>query len=267
MDLTLTPCEPVSPPIYYLGGKRRLADRIIGRLAQIPHQTYVEPFAGAGGVFLRRPWRSPAEVINDISTDVSNLFRILQRHYVPLMDMLRWQLTSRSEFERLLRAEPNTLTDLERAARFLYLQRAGFGGKIEGRSFGVSPRSSARFDVNKLGPLLEAVHDRLSGVVIERLPYPELIRRYDRPETLFDLDPPYWGGEADYGAGIFERADYERLAEQLGGIQGRFVLSLNDRPEVRAVFAGFAMEEVAISYSIGAAAGARKPRGELIITG
>jgi hypothetical protein len=46
--------------------------------------------------------------------------------------------------------------------------------------------------VTRLAPLLEEVHERLAGVVIERLPYGELIRRYDRPETLFYLYPPYW---------------------------------------------------------------------------
>ena len=66
--------------------------------------------------------------------------------------------------------------------------------------------------------MLEAVHDRLAPVHIERLPYAELIRRYDRPEALFYLDPPYWGCEDDYGAGVFSREDVSpRLTARLGG--------------------------------------------------
>ncbi len=256
----------MAPPAHWIGGKRRLAARIIARLSQIPHRTYVEPFVGMGGLFFRRPTRAPAEVINDISTDVTNLFRVLQRHYVPLMDMLRWQITSRAEFERLLAARADTLTDLERAARFLYLQRAGFGGKVEGRSFGVSPRSAARFDVTKLASILEAVHERLSGVVIERLPYGPLIARYDRTETLFYLDPPYWGSEGDYGRGLFGKADFPALADQLRSLRGRFLLSLNDTPAVREAFAGFAMEEVEVSYGISREATGRRPMRELLIT-
>jgi len=262
----LLPCTPTVPPFYYLGGKRNLAQRIIDRLQAIPHRTYVEPFAGAGGVFLRRPWRSHAEVINDISTDVVTLFRILQRHYVPLMDMLRWQLTSRSEFERLVKAEPDTLTDLERAARFLYIQRVAFGGKVSGRNFGVSPSSSAWFDVVVLGKVLEDVHDRLSGVVIERLPFADLIRRYDRPETLFYLDPPYWGCEKDYGPDVFGRSDFERLANVLLGLQGQFLLSLNDTPGVRSTFAAFDIEAVETTYSIGSKRAGRPRAGEVFIT-
>ena len=261
----LLPTPAAAPPAPYLGGKRNLARRIVARLAEIPHTTYVEPFVGMGGVFLRRPFRAKAEVVNDISCDVANLFRVLQRHYVALMDLLRWQVTSRAEFERLRLAVPDTLTDLERAARFLYLQRAAFGGKVEGRTFGVAPGVPARFDVTKLAATLEAVHERLAGVVIERLPYAELVRRYDRADTLFYLDPPYFGCEGDYGPGVFGRADFERLAELLGGPRGRFLLSLNDCAAVRAIFAGFDMEAVETSYTIARGAGQRV--GEVLISG
>ena len=265
MKSILTPAEPAAPPAPYLGGKRYLAARIIERIAAVPHRTYVEPFVGMGGVFLRRPFRAPAEVINDISQDVANLFRVLQRHYVALMDMLRWQVTSRAEFERLTAAAADSLTDLERATRFLYLQRTGFGGRVEGRNFGVLPSTPARFDVIKLASVLERVHQRLAGVVIERLPFAELLARYDRPETLFYLDPPYWGSEADYGAGVFQRSDYERLASLLAGLRGRFILSLNDRPEVRALFQGFSIEPVRTLYGINRDRSA--PARELLITG
>ena len=201
LNAGLEPVTPVMPPAPYQGGKRYLARHIIERLAAVPHITYAEPFTGMGGVFLRRPFRARAEVVNDASRDVANLFRMLQRHYQALMDMLRWQLTSRIEFDRLRQAEADTLTDLERAARFLYLQRLAFGGKIVGRNFGTSPGLPARFDVAKLAPMLAEIHDRLSGVVIECLPYLELIRRYDRPDTLFYLDPPYVGCEQQSAPG------------------------------------------------------------------
>jgi DNA adenine methylase len=263
MSTTLLPASPAATPAPYLGGKRNLARRIVSRLQAIDHTTYVEPFIGMGGIFLRRSFRARCEVINDISTDVANLFRILQRHYVPLMDMLRWQLTSRAEFERLLAANADTLTDLERAARFLYLQRTAFGGKISGRHFGVSPGASARFDVTKLGATLEEIHERLAGVVIERLPFAQLIARYDRPDTLFYLDPPYWGCEKDYGPGVFDRADFERLAEQLADIKGQFLLSLNDTPGVREVFSRFTIEAVETTYGI---SGKQQKAGEVLIS-
>src|SRR5690606_159639 len=135
--------------------------------------------------------------------------------------------------EKLLALEPRSLTDLQRAARFLYLQRSAFGGKVTGQHFGLSREYPARFDVTKLGPVLEAVHERLSRVSIERLPWQEFIARYDAAGTLFYLDPPYFGNEDDYGAGMFAQEDFTEMAARLARIRGRFILSLNDRPEVR----------------------------------
>lgn len=262
----LQPVTPVRPAAGYIGGKRNLAKRLVALIGSTPHETYAEAFVGMGGIFLRRDRRPRVEVINDLSEDVSTFFRILQRHYVAFMDMLRFQLTTRAGFERLSRIDPSTLTDLERAARFLFLQRAAFGGRVSGRTFGVDPRSPARFDVTKLGPVLEALHERLSPVTIERLPWQEFVARYDRPGTLFYLDPPYYGCETDYGEGMFGRDEFELMAERLATLKGSFILSLNDTPEVRRIFAGFRFEEVETTYTVGGGAKAR-PAGELVITG
>jgi DNA adenine methylase len=246
--------KTVSPAAPYIGGKRLLSGKIVSLIEATPHAAYCEPFVGMGGVFLRRTSAARVEVVNDYSHDVATFFRVLQRHYVAFLEMLRFQITTRAEFERLLKTDPATLTDLERAARFLYLQRCSFGGKVRGRLFGVSLTSPGRFDVTKLGPVLEAIHERLAGVVIECLPWADFILRYDRPTTLFYLDPPYWGNEKDYGEGLFARADFERMADLLSRLKGRFILSLNDKPEVRRLFKGFKIESVKVKYSVGGAA-------------
>ena len=258
--------RPVLPVAPYIGGKRNLARRIVERIEAIDHLCYAEAFVGMGGVFLRRRSMPKAEVINDASRDVSTLFRILQRHYVAFMEMIRFQLTTRTEFDRLARTDPDTLTDLERAARFLYLQNATFGGKATGRTFGVSYDRPARFDVTRLGPMLEDLHERLSGVVIECLPWPAFIDRYDRLGTLFYVDPPYWGNETDYGKGLFAREDFALLAARLARLQGRFILSLNDVPEVRELFSGFTIEPVTTTYTVAGGSSAKRAP-ELIIIG
>jgi DNA adenine methylase len=257
----VTPLAGAAP---YIGGKRNLAKRLVERIEATPHECYAEPFVGMGGVFLRRRSAPRLEVINDRSADVATFFRVLQRHYVAFVEMLRFQLTVRAEFERLVATDPDTLTDLERAARFYYLQRTAFGGKVHGRTFGVSPERPGRFDVTRLIPELEELHNRLAGVVIERLPYGEFIARYDRDYTLFYIDPPYFGSERDYGRDMFTRDDFERLAAQLATIKGRFILSINDAPEIRRVFARFAIEAVRTTYSVGS--GKPKAARELIVT-
>jgi DNA adenine methylase len=263
-SIPLSPVQPVKPASGYIGGKRVLSRRLVEMIGATPHILYAEPFVGMGGVFLRRTARPSCEVINDWSSDVATLFRILQRHYVAFMDMLRFQLTTREGFERLQRTDPTTLTDLERAARFLYLQRLAFGGKVAGRNFGAVYSGGARFDVTRLQPILEDIHTRLAGVVIERLTYADFIGRYDRPGTLFFIDPPYWGNEGDYGEGMFSRADFERLRDLLEGLQGRFILTINDRAETRSLFGGFDIEPVELSYRV---SGPVTTGRELIITG
>lgn len=257
------PVKPVRPVAPWVGGKRALAGRLVEIIEAIPHEVYAEPFVGMGGVFFRRRRRPKKEVINDLSTDVVNLFRLLQRHYQQLLDVLKWQVASRAEFERLVGLDPDRLTDLERAARFLYLQRTSFGGKVVRPTYGITRTTPARFDLTKLVPMLEDVHERLCGVDIERLPYERLIAIYDTRETLFYLDLPYWGTEHYYGRELFSRDDYGVLRGLLEGVKGRFVMTLNDRPEVREMFGAFRIEEVGVNYRVG---GEVTPARELIIS-
>lgn len=259
---TLKATIPVAP---YIGGKSKLAQIIIEQIESIPHTTYAEAFIGMGGIFLRRPFYAKGEVINDYNKDVANLFRILQTHYIPLLDYLKWQVTARDEFERLMKLDPSALTDIQRAARFLYLQKLAFGGKVTGRNFGMIYDGPARFDVTKLVPILEGVHERLSRVVVECMDYKEFIQRYDREGTLFYLDPPYYGNEGDYGKDMFGRDEFKSMADLLSGIKGVFILSLNDRPEVRKIFSKFHIYSVKTTYTLQAGA-AQKQVGEVLIS-
>jgi DNA adenine methylase len=263
---TPKPVTPVLPVAPWLGGKRNLAKQITSIIDATPHTTYAEPFVGMGGIFLRRRRQPRSEVINDLGRDVATLFRILQRVYPQFLQMLRFQLTTRVEFERLVETPPETLLDLERAARFLYLQRTAFGGKVAKRHFGVSPDRPARFNLTTLEPMLEDLHTRLAGVVIECLDWAEFIARYDSPDTLFYLDPPYWGSETDYGKALFSPDQFGAMAESLAALKGRFILSINDVPDVRAVFGKFRHREVAATYTIGRKSGSRHKRGELLIS-
>lgn len=249
--MQVKPAAPVAP---WLGGKRHLATRIIARIEALDHKTYIEPFTGMGGVFLRRRLKPRLEVANDLNGEIINLFRILQRHYPQLLEVMRFQISSRKEFERLRVCRPETLTDLERAARFLYLQRLGFGGKVDS-VFGVSATTGPRFSMARLEIILEEARERLDGVVLECLDWAEVIERYDSPASLFYLDPPYFGGESDYGKDMFSREQFERMAEVLGRIKGAFIMSINDAPEIRELFRDFEMEEVSLNYSIASSGG------------
>ena len=265
-DQTKSSVQPVRPIAPWLGGKRNLAKRICAMIDADQHTTYAEPMVGMGGIFLRRTSRPRAEFINDAQRDVYNLFRVLQEHYVAFLDLLRFQITTQANFNRLVAVDPDTLTDMQRAARFLFLQRLAFGGKISGRNFGLAADRPARFNLTTLESDLEALHSRLSGVTVMCLDFAEFIRRVDHPGALFYLDPPYWGCEGDYGKALFGRDRFEEMAALLARLKGRFILSLNDVPEVREIFAAFSIEEVTTTYTI-ASKGTQGDRREVLITG
>ena len=238
-----------NPPAPWIGGKRLLSGQIIEIIEGVSHRSYIEPFFGMGGVFFRRTRVPKAEIINDRSGEVFNFFRILQRHYPQLMDILRFQLASRQEFERLRASDPRGLTDLERAARFIYLQKLSFAGRVRGQSFGISKNSPSRLNVSNLSTMLKCVHERLAGVIVENLDWLEVLKRYDSTSALFYIDPPYRGHEDDYGADMFGSDQFEILANQLARLKGRFILSLNDDPFIRTTCRGFSMQELDVEYT------------------
>ncbi len=247
-----------------MGGKRNLATRLCAMIEATSHKAYIEPFVGMGGVFLRRSSRPRVEIINDLSGDVANLFRVVRRHYEPFVQELRWLIASRAEFDRQKLTNPDTLTDIERAVRFLYLQRLAFGGKVIGRHYGVDRKSPTRFNLGKLRAELRLLSRRLEAVQIEQLSYAEVIRRYDHADALFYLDPPY---DQTTGYGVeFGRDDYVAMAAQLATIAGSFIMSINDTPFIRSAFEAFDIQEVETTWTIGTAAtGAGAKVTELII--
>lgn len=231
--------------IPYLGGKSRLAKTIIERIPE--HICYCEPFAGAAWVLFKKPISS-SEVINDISSELITLYRVIQNHLEEFIKYFKWALISREEFQRQLKSDPDTLTDIQRAVRYYYLQKCGFGGK--GKNFGTATTSAPRMNLLRIEEDLSTAHLRLSRVFIENLNYPDLIKKYDRQHTFFYIDPPYYNCENDYGKGIFKCDDFIYLAEKLGNINGKFIMSINNTEEIRSIYKMFYMEEVKTKYSV-----------------
>ena len=249
-----------NPIIPWIGGKRRLASRILPLFPE--HGCYVEPFCGAAALFfLKAP--AKVEVLNDINGELVNLYRVVQHHLEEFVRQFKWALTSRQIFKWLQATPPEPLTDIQRAARFFYLQKQAFGGKVEGQTFGVATTAPPRLSLLRLEEDLSAAHLRLAATYIERLDWAACVRRYDRPATLFYCDPPYWG-TVGYGVD-FGLDEYARLAELARSIKGKMIISVGDIPEMRQAFAGLAMERVELQYTVGGQGRSRQRSGELII--
>jgi len=245
--------------IPWVGGKRKLAKHLLPLFPA--HACYVEPFCGGAALFFMKE-QSKAEVLNDINGDIVNLYRVIQNHLEEFIKQFKWALTSREMFKWLKDTPPETLTDIQRAARFYYLQKLSFGSKVEGRTFGTSATSTSRLNILRMEETLSEAWMRLHRVTIEHLDWQECMRRYDRTGTLFYLDPPYWKTQ---GYGVpFGIEQYEQMAALARTTKGYVIISVNDHPDMRRVFSGLEIMSVETTYSVGGNNGHKA--AELIIT-
>lgn len=234
-------------PLPYIGGKSKLAHEITRIIPS--HTTYCEVFAGAGWVFFTKD-PSKYEVINDLDGELITFYRVLQNHLEEFLRQFKWLLASREMFEDFKsQLDSRGLTDIQKAARYYYLQRQTFGGKVLTRSFGVDPAGPPAINLLRMEEELSAVHLRMARVTIENLDWKDFVGRYDREETFFYLDPPYYSAPC-YKHNFKEISDYADMADTLKGIKGKFLLSINDHLEIREVFKDFNMRPVELTYSV-----------------
>ncbi len=234
-------------------------------MPRIPkHTAYVEPFAGGLAVLLAKA-RSPVEVVNDKNGDLVCFYRCVRFHAEPLLIELEFVLNSREEFYDFI--DQPGLTDIQRAARWFFRNKTCFGGS-DSTSFGISAVSGGA-GMGSRRSRMEAIRQlsvRLDRVCIEHLDWTEVLSRYDRAGTFFFLDPPYTGCDAGaYKAWTI--ADVLQLRERLRGLKGRWLITLNDHPDIRRIFSGCRLTAVERARGINNRADSAKARRyrELII--
>lgn len=214
----------------WIGGKKALRDEILIRFP-LEYARYIEVFGGGGWILFHKPPKNDFEVYNDFNPNLANLFRCVRDHPEELIARLEFTLNSREDFKHI-RNELKTridLPDIQRAAYFYQLIRQSYASGLD--SFGAQPHSMwANF------PLIRAANGRLQKVVVENKDFEQLIRQYDRPDAFFYCDPPYYATEDYYEDVGFTPADHQRLADALLKIQGKFLLSYNDCPEIRVLY-------------------------------
>jgi len=192
-------------------------------------------------LFAREP--SYVEVLNDVDGRLVNLYRVVREAPAELAAALELYPRSRALYREFLEG-PEPEEAVASAARYYYLLKNAFSGQV-GCGFSASRRFPGKYAMRAD---FTRWARRLNKVTLENLGYEDCLRRYDGAETVFYLDPPYLGTERYYG-GDFAAADHERLREVLGGRAGRWLVSYNDCPEVRALYRGHNVEEVQPRYS------------------
>jgi len=230
----------INSPFKWVGGKSRLRRAIVSLLPK--HTCYVEPFAGAAWVLFAKP-PSDVEVLNDIDQELITFFRVIKEKPEELIASFEWELTSRAEFKRLADLEPDKLDPVQRAHRFYYLIMAGWGGELDYPRFATSIMDGGHGNrligaLKTLRDRLQPVYQRLRTVIIENLDWRDCIERYDRPGTVFYLDPPYPGNGCNYAHNMRSWEDHKVLVDRLKRAKAKWILSSYDIPEMRDFFPG-----------------------------
>lgn len=218
-----------APVLRWPGGKRRLLPQLLP-LLDTTRGLYCEPFAGGLAVLLAKE-RSRVEVVNDINGDLVALYRCAQFHLEALVTEFEMIIGSRQNLNEL-RGQPG-LTDLQRAARFLAINRFSFSGNHE--TFAVSRATPGISSRENVIASLRALNVRLDRVAVEHTTWQKCLKLYDSPDSLFFLDPPYLHADTHIYRGWSEE-NIRELADALDGLKGTWVLTVDDSPFCREVF-------------------------------
>lgn len=251
------------PIIPWMGGKRRLAKHILPVFK--PHKAYLEPFCGGAALFfMKEP--STVEILNDINGDIVNLYRVVKNHKDEFLRQFDNCIVSRADFVAFKQTPVASLTDIQRAARFFFLQKMAFGARSINPSFGTATTAPPRFNLRTIERDINAAHTRLQRVYIESMDWLTCARRYAKPHSLIYMDPPYWQ-TAGYGT-EFEFDNYIAMADFAQKTKAQVVISINDTPDIRATFKGrgLRIRTVDVTYTVGGASADAGPSPELIIT-
>lgn len=222
--------DSINSFMAWVGGKKALRDEILARFPR-NYKRYIEVFGGAGWVLFHKPPGNDFEVFNDFNGNLVNLYRCVREQPEALRNELRYMLNSRLDFEYMkgMLHSQAVLPDVRRAAYYYALIRYSYAAGAS--TFGSQPHAMW----NNF-PLIESAAGRLQKVVIENKDCVKLIRQYDRPESFFYCDPPYYNADQYYEAVSSDGFDHAGLADALLGIKGKFLLSYNDCPEIRALY-------------------------------
>lgn len=282
----------IKTPVSRVGNKTSIL-HILYALFPLKYGRFIDVFGGSGSVLLGKPRIDNFEVYNDFDRNLVNLFHCMkERTMATIRELGFCNLNSREDFIAVRRffederfdnkflSEELQLTeilfppleadelkeirtritkdyDVRRASMFLKLLRYSYSSS--GKSFASQP-----FDIRKLFDLIRELQNRMANVVIENQDFEALIKHYDRPDSFFYLDPPYFSTEDMYSVG-FGWDDHVRLRDTLKDIKGKFLLSYNDCPEIRGLYDGFSLFDFSRVHSMAQRYDAGKEFKELLI--
>lgn len=218
--------------IKYPGSKWKIAPQLVELIPE--HHSYVEPFFGSGAVLFNKPV-SDIETVNDLDSDVVNLFRCIQKDSERLARLVMTTPFSREEYERQFEGCTSTLyaSNFQRAAGFLIKCWQGHGFRTNGYKVGWKndvvgrEKAYALWNWYRLPDWIIDITERLRKVQIENRPALEVIERFNYSQVFMYLDPPYMLGTRSGKQYMHEMTDaeHEELLQMILQSRAKIMIS------------------------------------------
>jgi DNA adenine methylase len=269
------------PIVKWAGGKSRLLGELVDRVPRRV-KTYAEPFAGGAALFFAlsseraRGTRSfERAILADQNEELVACYRAVRDDVGGVLDALEDYRYDRERFYEVRAQSTAKMSDVDRAARFIFLNRTCFNGlwrvNSEGRfnvPFGKYKKPLIR-DVEGL----QAASRALAGVDIRVGDFADVTRELGRDDFVY-LDPPYvpvsrTASFTAYAKDGFSPDDQTRLARELRALKRRkaqAMLSNADTPTTRALYKSFSCHVIRAPRSISCDGATRRDTGELVVT-
>lgn len=236
-------------PLHWVGGKFLAAPRIAAAFPPASaYGTYVEVFGGAAHVLFCKSPGKHVEIFNDRNGDLVNFWMTARDHPQELQGRVDSLPYSRRLFEnyRASLEQNEPMDTIERAARWFYVHRSTFGGSPDHRkgwAYNIDPSGGHSLgqahSFRSATALLSVVATRLRDVQIECQDFAQIIQVYERPRTLFYVDPPYMGCKDYYevdGMPPFTEEQHRQLAALLNATPALVALSYYEHPLVDELY-------------------------------
>jgi len=217
----------LSSPLCRVGRKKPI-QHIIMSVSPKQFNKYVEPFVGSGDIYFEMNLDpSIPAVINDLDTEIATAFKILKSN--PSIDNIeRFKNKSLEDVRSFMKQSHSS--PIDKLAKIIYDLCATFGGTAQGSKIYKNPNIEPK--LRKIPMYAEY----MKNTKVLNQDYKSVIKSNDSKDTYFYLDPPYESSKGLYAKSDF---NYEELAGVLSKVKGKFVLSLNDSPNIRNIFKQF----------------------------
>ncbi len=222
-------------PLGYPGNKTKSITQIIPHLPY--RSTYCEPCGGTGAILFARH-ESPLEVYNDRYGGIVSFYRCMRDDtlWLKLRERIELTVHSREEFIWCKQTWEDVSDDVERAARWYYLNQNSFGQ--QGRNFGRAIKGKAQHGNalrNNL-KLFAPAHFRLRNVQIENLDWRKCLTDYDNQDAVFYIDPTY----VKFAKGAYTHNmtidDHKEMIQRINHAKGFVAVSGYDDPETHEIY-------------------------------